>query len=300
MPLQVNGEVVDDAVIEWEAESLRNQFRQLTAQQRESWGLDDAGLEQRAREWSRENVIERTLLRQEALKDDEPVPEEKIEAALEELKKRHGGADKLSLTHPDDEQLRRDLEVRVRMDRLIGRINAKVSGPKRKDIAEHYRKHREQLRAPETVHASHIVKHINENRDEAAARAEIEAVAAQLKAGASFEELADQHSDCAGNGGDLGVFPRGQMVEEFDDVVFEMETGAVSAVFRTPFGFHIAKLFERQPARVKPLPEVEKEIEAELLRQKQARALENFVDRLRAKAEVSDAPAAEAAVSPSS
>ena len=176
--------------------------------------------------------------------------------------------------------------MRVRMDRLIGQINAKVSAPKRKDIAEHYRKHREQFRAPETVHASHIVKHINENRDEATARAEIDAVAeAAASAGASFEELADQHSDCAGNGGDLGTFPRGQMVDEFDDVVFEMEPGAVSAVFRTPFGFHIAKLFERQPARVKPLPEVEEEIEAELLRQKQTRALENFVDRLRAKAD---------------
>jgi peptidyl-prolyl cis-trans isomerase C len=128
----------------------------------------------------------------------------------------------------------------------------------------------------------------------------MEAVAEALRAGASFEQLADQHSDCAGNGGDLGSFPRGQMVEEFDDVVFEMEPGAVSAVFRTAFGFHIVKLIERQPPRLKPLPEVEEEIRAELLRQKQTRALENFVDRLRAKADVQDVAAAEAAVVPPS
>jgi parvulin-like peptidyl-prolyl isomerase len=301
MALLVNGESVDDAVIESEAESLRNRFRQLTPEQRTAYGLDAAGMEKRAREWSRENVIERTLLRQEALKDSEPIPSEVIDQALEELKKRHGGADKFSLTHGDDTELRQDLEARVRLDRLIGKINEKVSAPKRKEIAEHYRKHREQFRVPETIRAAHIVKHVNENRDEPTARAEIEAVMEELRAGASFEQLADKHSDCAGNGGDLGYIPRGQMVEEFDDVVFEMEVGAVSPVFRTAFGFHIAKLLDRQPPRVKPLPEVEEEIHAELLRQKHTRALENFVDRLRAKAEVREVSAAEVAsvVSPS-
>ena len=303
MALLVNGEPVDDAVIEWETESLRNRFRQLTPEQRTAYGMDAAGMEQRAREWSRENVIERTLLRQEALKDTEPIPDAEIDRALEELKKRHGGADKFSLTHADDNQLRQDLQARVRLERLIGKINAKVSAPKRKEIAEHYRKHREQFRAPETVRAAHIVKHVNEDRDEQTARAEIEAAAAELRAGTSFEELADKHSDCAGNGGDLGYFPRGQMVEEFDDAVFEMELGAVSPVFRTSFGFHIARLLDRKPARVKPLPEVEEEVAAELLRQKQSRALETFVDRLRAKAEVQDVPAGESAsasvVSPS-
>ena len=295
MPLLVNGETVDDAVIEWEAESLRNRFRQLTPEQREAYGLDPAAMEKRAREWSRENVIERTLLRQESFKDSEPVPEEALDQALAELKKRHGGEDKFSLTHTDDGELRRDLEARVRLDRLIGKVSAKVSAPKRKEIAEYYRKHREQFRVPETIHAAHIVKHVNESRDEQTAKAEIEAVEAELRAGSGFEATADKHSDCAGNGGDLGYFPRGQMVDEFDEVVFAMEMDAVSPVFRTPFGFHIAKLIDKQPPRVKALPEVEEEILAELKRQKQTRALENFVDRLRAKAEIRDVPAAETA-----
>jgi parvulin-like peptidyl-prolyl isomerase len=295
MPLMVNGETIDDAVIEMEAESLRNRFRQLTPEQRSQYGLDPAGTEQRAREWSRENVIERVLLRQEAFKDTEPIPEEVLDEALAELKKRYGGEDKFSLTHANGNQIRQDLEARVRLDRLIGRISAKVAAPKSKEIAEYYRKHREQFRAPETIHAAHIVKHVNENRDEQTASAEIQKVAEELRAGASFEELADKHSDCAGNGGDLGYFPRGQMVDEFDDVVFEMEVGAVSDVFRTSFGFHIAKLLDRQAPRLQALPEVEQEIQAELQRQKQTRALENFVDRLRAKADIRDVPAAQSA-----
>jgi len=295
MPLLVNGERVDDAVIEWEAESLRNQFRQLTPEQRAQYGLNPAEMEKRAREWSRENVIERILLRQEALKDTEPIPQETLDTALAEMKKRQGGEDKFSLTHPDDKQILKDLEARVRLDRLMGKISAKVSAPKRTDIAEYYRKHRERFRVPETVHAAHIVKHVNENRDEKTASAEIQQVAEELRAGATFEELADKHSDCAGNGGDLGYFSRGQMVEEFDGVVFGMEVGEVSAVFQTTFGFHIARLLGRQPPRLKPLTEAEEEIKAELHRQKMTRALENFVDQLRAKADIRDVVAAEAA-----
>jgi peptidyl-prolyl cis-trans isomerase C len=74
----------------------------------------------------------------------------------------------------------------------------------------------------------------------------------------------------------------------------------VSPIFRTTFGFHIAKLLDRQPPRVKALPEVEEEILGELQRQKQTRALENFVDRLRAKADIQDAPASGAAPAASS
>jgi parvulin-like peptidyl-prolyl isomerase len=295
MSLQVNGEAIDDAVVASEAEALRSRFRQLTPEQRTAYGLDPAGMEQRAREWSRENVIERTLLRQEALKDDEPVPAALLDEALEELKKRHGGEEKFSLTHTDDKQVRQDLEARVKLDRLMGKISAKVGAPKGKDVAEYYRKNREHFRVPETIHAAHIVKHVNEKRDEKTARAEIQQVAEELRAGPNFEELADKHSDCAGNGGDLGSFPRGQMVEEFDDVVFAMEVGAVSDVFQTTFGFHIAKLLDRQPPRLRPLSEVEEEIKAELGRQKVTRALENFVDQLRAKAEIRDVVAGEVA-----
>jgi parvulin-like peptidyl-prolyl isomerase len=85
------------------------------------------------------------------------------------------------------------------------------------------------------------------------------------------------------------------MVEEFDEVVFSMDVGQVSPVFRTSFGFHIAKLLDKQPARIKPLAEVQGEIKTELHRLKQIRAIESFVDQLRARAEIQDVAPAETA-----
>ena len=65
----------------------------------------------------------------------------------------------------------------------------------------------------------------------------------ELKNGRDFAELARKHSDgpSGTKGGDLGRFQRVQMVSEFDQAVFGLETGAISEVVETKFGYHIIK-----------------------------------------------------------
>jgi len=61
--------------------------------------------------------------------------------------------------------------------------------------------------------------------------------------------LARQYSDdsaTAGNGGDTGLFHRGQMVPAFEDVAFALQPGEVSDMVETPFGVHILRLEERR------------------------------------------------------
>lgn len=288
MPLTVNGERVEDEVIEREVQSLRRHFEQMTPEQREAQGLDPVEMEKRWWDWARENVIERTLLRQEAQKDTEPIPAEAVEKALEKIKQRHGGEDRFQLTHASGEAIRDDIETRIRLDRLIGKITQKVGVPKNKEIAEFYRKNKDRFRLPEMVRAAHIVKHVNEQTDEETARAAIETVEEELRQGAKFEELTDKYSDCPGNGGDLGYFPRGEMVEEFDEVVFALDVGEVSPIFRTVFGFHIAKVLDKKAAAVRTLAEASDEIKQEIRRLKETRAIEDYVDRLKAGAEIHD------------
>ena len=64
---------------------------------------------------------------------------------------------------------------------------------------------------------------------------------AKLKSGSKFEDLAKEYSDgpSGPRGGDLGSFGQGQMVPEFDKVLFKMKPGAVSDVVKTDFGYHI-------------------------------------------------------------
>ena len=286
MALIVNGERIDDSIIQQEEQSLHSQMRRMAAENGAREGPDLAELEKNVPDWSKENVIERTLLRQEALKDTEPIPTEEVERVVEEMKKRHQGHDKQEASAVSDEDIRREVETRLRLDRLIGKITVNVSSPKNKEVAEFYRKNREQFKLPERIHAGHIVKHVGDGVGEETARAAVEEARQALEAGGVFEELADKFSDCPGSGGDLGRFPRGEMVEEFDQVVFSMEPGEVSPIFQTVFGFHMVKVYERSPETIRPLGEVREEITKQLHGQKQNRAIENFVDALRAKAEV--------------
>ena len=69
----------------------------------------------------------------------------------------------------------------------------------------------------------------------------------QIADGADFADVAKEHSSCpsGGRGGDLGEFGRGQMVPEFDEVVFSAEVGSVEGPVKTQFGYHLLEVTSR-------------------------------------------------------
>ncbi len=69
----------------------------------------------------------------------------------------------------------------------------------------------------------------------------------QIEKGGDFEELAKLHSKCPSGrqGGDLGEFGPGQMVPEFDRVVFNEEVGKPHGPVKTNFGYHIVEITSR-------------------------------------------------------
>ena len=69
----------------------------------------------------------------------------------------------------------------------------------------------------------------------------------QIERGADFAELAKKHSTCPSGrrGGDLGEFSKGQMVKEFDDVVFRDALNTVHGPVKTQFGYHLLEITSR-------------------------------------------------------
>ena len=69
----------------------------------------------------------------------------------------------------------------------------------------------------------------------------------QIDGGADFGDLAKEHSECPSGkeGGSLGSFGPGQMVPEFDTVVFNEEVGAVHGPVQTSFGYHLIEITSR-------------------------------------------------------
>ncbi len=284
MPLLVNGEIIADAAILEEERSIRPRLSEAMPNE------PRAAIERRVKEWARENLVERAVLRQTALADPEPVPPERVEELFTSVRTQSPSQSGV-IAPVDDDKLRQELEVRLRVDRIMERVTSKVAPPKPKDVSDYYVKHRDRFVSPEAIHAAHIVRNIDEQTGEAAARESIEAAKAALDGGADFAAVADAQSDCPGRGGDLGFFAPGHMVEAFDRVVFALEPGQVSGIFRTEFGFHIAKVFARRPAGPQSLQDVREQIAETLLQQKREKAVEQYLDKLIASATVEERPA---------
>ncbi len=69
----------------------------------------------------------------------------------------------------------------------------------------------------------------------------------QILSGADFADIAKQYSSCPSGkqGGDLGEFSQGQMVKEFDDVVFSADLNTVHGPIKTQFGYHLLEITSR-------------------------------------------------------
>ncbi|NQT01608.1 MAG: peptidylprolyl isomerase [Planctomycetes bacterium] len=76
---------------------------------------------------------------------------------------------------------------------------------------------------------------------------ECESIKQQIEGGTDFAEAAQEHSKCPSKkeGGHLGEFSPGQMVQEFDQVVFSEEVGKVHGPVQTQFGFHLIEITSR-------------------------------------------------------
>jgi peptidyl-prolyl cis-trans isomerase C len=76
---------------------------------------------------------------------------------------------------------------------------------------------------------------------------ECETLKKQIESGTDFAEMAKQHSKCpsGARGGDLGEFRPGQMVKEFDEVVFSAALNQVHGPVKTQFGYHLLEITSR-------------------------------------------------------
>lgn len=274
MPILVNGEIIPRELIQVEERRL--------AQVPEWQGIPE-GLEKglRLREAAEWCAIDRILLRQEADKDPRPIDAAFVAAQVERL-----SAAQSCRVIFDDGPLARQIEAQLRLDRTLRELIGPVPEPTEDEIARLYKAHRAGFELPETVHAAHIVKHVDETHPDAEARAGIADALAALESGEPFPSVAERYSDCKGNGGDLGSFARGEMVEEFESVVFAMNVGDRSSIFRTAFGYHIAEVRARTPAGVADLGEARESIKGVIIAARQEQSARAIRDRLRAQAHI--------------
>ena len=133
---------------------------------------------------------------------------------------------------------------------------------------EHYAVRRDEFRLPEQFKAAHILKKVQCECEREKQRQSIEQLLGRLQAGEDFASLAKTESDDVGsaaNGGDLGRWlKREDLIAPFADALAKLETGQLSGVVETQFGFHIIKRLDYQPAQLQSFDEVRESLEQRL------------------------------------
>ena len=138
--------------------------------------------------------------------------------------------------------------------------------PEDSQLQKYYSENKDKYLIEEKVKASHIL--IKTGTETSGTDAEVLDRITNLRKEilekkTSFEDAAKKNSDdvnSAVQGGDLGLFPRGVMVPEFEEVAFSSEIGKISEPVQTQFGYHIIRVDEKQAARTKEFAEVKEKV----------------------------------------
>jgi peptidyl-prolyl cis-trans isomerase C len=242
-----------------------------------------------------DQMISMRVLLQEARARKLTVSDAEIEEHIGLLRKQFPSEDEFNKALAERKMTLGVLREDARRDLTLAKVVEAEVKPKIRiqetEVKDFYDQNPAQFQQPEAFRASHILIPVPAgatDEQKNAARAEIDGILKEIRGGADFAEMARKHSKdgSAANGGDLGLFPKGQMVAPFEEALTKLSPGEVSDVVETQFGYHIIKLAERREPRAVPLAEVSTRIGQFLTMRAQQEHAGEFIKTLRAKSKI--------------
>jgi peptidyl-prolyl cis-trans isomerase SurA len=156
----------------------------------------------------------------------------------------------------------------------------------KEDITSYYQNHLDKYGGKKKYHLYNIIIKVPLFADERAKgkiKARMDAILTELKAGKSFENMAETYSESSldAGGGDLGLFRLDELSPQLQDTVKEMKAGEFTPVLDTDQGFQIFFVKEIVKTSGKPLEEVSPEIEKILFNEVVEKKFQSWLEELR-------------------
>ncbi len=282
---RVNNQVITRSAYQHEQQQLTDEAKQQ----------DPTRADQVAAQGSKDvlrGLIDRELLLQKGKDLD-------ITAAAELIKKLDEMRKQMKLASMDDlekaaeaqgisfEDFKQNMRTEIITQRVIQReVGGRINVGKDEE-QKFYEQHKSDMERPEAVKLSEILVSTEPAGDDpqklAAAEAKANDLLKQIRAGASFEDIAKKQSQglSAAEGGELGYFERGKLAKQLEDVTFAMKKDQVSDVIRTKQGFVILKVTDHQSAGIPSFAEIEPRLQEAVYMQKLQPALREYLTKLR-------------------
>lgn len=223
-----------------------------------------------------DSIIAEKIVDMELKKANITVTDEELQQEMNELIESYGGEDYvnmyLAMQGLTLEDLKEDILSYLKVKKLLEpRLTVTEE-----EVEEYFENNKSLFDQPEQVEASHILVDDEETAKE---------VKRKLDEGADFAQLAAEYSkdtNNAQNGGQLGYFGRGEMVDEFEEVAFSMKVGEISDPVKTDYGYHIIKVTGHKEAKAANLEDSRADIEDILKNQKLNTEYETWLNEKKA------------------
>jgi len=282
---RVNNQVITRSAYQHEQQQLTDEAKQQ----------DPTRADQVAAQGSKDvlrGLIDRELLLQKG-KDLDITADAELIKKLDEMRKQ------MKLASMDDlekaaeaqgisfEDFKQNMRTEIITQQVIQReVGGRINVGKDEE-QKFYEQHKSDMERPEAVKLSEILVSTEPAGDDpqklAAAEAKANDLLKQIRAGASFEDIAKKQSQglSAAEGGELGYFERGKLAKQLEDVTFAMKKDQVSDVIRTKQGFVILKVTDHQSAGIPSFAEIEPRLQEAVYMQKLQPALREYLTKLR-------------------
>ena len=285
MAIKVNEHIIPDWAIERQAQSLLEQVaKSMPGKPREVIQLA-------AMDMAKDRMVDQALMAQESKSRNYKVDSETLNLEMKKWISQNGGKKAFSKgKHPvikTQEDLRKEITSQIQFNLLLEE-ESRAEIVTDEEAKKYYDTRQDLFQTEILLTASHILKMAQTEDEFAIAEKKIIEIKKQLHEGENFIELVKQESDDAQNNGHLGTLGKGRMVPPFEKAAFALEPVEISEPVKTQFGWHLILLHEKKEPEVTQFVDVKEKIIEYLGEKRKDAAFEQFLDRLKSKAEVTE------------
>jgi peptidyl-prolyl cis-trans isomerase SurA len=293
---RVNNDIITLTQYDRAQTDLRGEIRQ------DCPSCTPAQIEERYQEQSKDllrDLIDQSLLVQKA-KDDGIDVEADLVKALDRIRQQNNFATMEDFQKAVEasglswEDYRDSIRNRLLTQEVIRREVGSRIIVDNEEIRKYYDTHQQEFNRPEEVYLREIfVSTQGKSPAEIPAlEKKAETLLQRVRNGESFSALAKAYSDgpTAKDGGDLGLFQKGQLAKQIEDAVFKLHRNETTKVIRTDQGFEILQVVEHYDAGIQPLDKIQNEVEDKIYQEKLKPALRGYLKQLREQSYVTVKP----------
>ncbi len=266
-------------------EDVDKQLEQMGQQQQSFEGPEGEEYKKQIQKQILDDLIEQKLVLQEAEKEKIKVKNKEIDDWIEQAKQQFPSEQefeaKLKELNLTIEELKKNRTEQLLRQKMIEKITKDIK-VKDKEVEEYYEKNKEEIKEPEKAKIKWIILSEEQKAKD---------VLKELEEGADFAEVAKRESiDTATkeSGGALGLRSSSELPPEIATEAFKIELNKLSAVITMQQGFTIFMVEEKQPEKQKTFDEAKEEVKNRLLSEKQSKAYQDWIKKVKKKAKIDE------------